>query len=263
MILDYLCRYFNGANSDMYRILVQAVREHTETYDMEERLLAQLLFTGSDKHLDTVFDLYAGRKKTSDAIVKAYFTIRCVDYFLKGQTPGDRVFAYLEGAINGSQEIRKLPEIYLMAMTKYYAGLPSLEKEQQQVCRRCMAVLLDQGMIFAYFKDLAPYVDLPGELLDKEIVEYRGAPEGRPVLMVRVLPDEEEFHEEELKPVYKGIYVRQKLLFEGEVMEYTISEYENGEPVEKASGRISCRKRPPGTGEIVFPPSIPWDSVWP
>ena len=82
------------------------------------------------------------------------------------------------------------------------------------------------------------------------------------MLMVRVLPDEEEFHEEELKPVYKGIYVRQKLLFEGEVMEYTISEYENGEPVEKASGRISCGKRPPGTGEIVFPPSIPWDSVW-
>lgn len=246
VILDYLCRYFNGANSDMYRILVQAVREHTETYDMEERLLAQLLFTGSDKHLDTVFDLYAGRKKTSDAIVKAYFTIRCVDYFLKGQTPGDRVFAYLEGAINGSPEIRKLPEIYLMAMTKYYAGLPSLEKEQQQVCRRCMAVLLDQGMIFAYFKDLAPYVDLPGELLDKEIVEYRGAPEGRPVLMVRVLPDEEEFHEEELKPVYKGIYVRQKLLFEGEVMEYTISEYENGEPVEKASGRISCREAAAG-----------------
>lgn len=30
VILDYLCRYFNGANSDMYRILVQAVREHTE-----------------------------------------------------------------------------------------------------------------------------------------------------------------------------------------------------------------------------------------
>ena len=246
VILDYLCRYFNGANSDMYRILVQAVREHTETYDMEERLLAQLLFTGSDKHLDTVFDLYVGRKKTSDAIVKAYFTIRCVDYFLKGQTPGDRVFAYLEGAINGSPEIRKLPEIYLMAMTKYYAGLPSLEKEQQQVCRRCMAVLLDQGMVFAYFKDLAPYVDLPGELLDKEIVEYRGTPEGRPMLMVRVLPDEEEFHEEELKPVYKGIYVRQKLLFEGEVMEYTISEYENGEPVERANGRISCREAAAG-----------------
>ena len=46
--------------------------------------------------------------------------------------------------------------------------------------------------------------------------------------------------------MYKGIYVRQKLLFEGEVMEYTISEYENGEPVEKASGRISCREAAAG-----------------
>lgn len=62
-----------------------------------------------------------------------------------------------------------------MAMTKYYAGLPSLDKEQQKVMPPVYGVLLDQGMIFAYFKDLAPYVDLPGELLDKEIVEYRGA----------------------------------------------------------------------------------------
>lgn len=75
------------------------------------------------------------------------------------------------------------------------------------------------------------------------------------MLMVRVLPDEEEFHEEELKPVYKGIYVRQKLLFEGEVMEYTISEYENGEPVEKASGRISCREAAGrGPGKSFFRP---------
>lgn len=61
------------------------------------------------------------------------------------------MFAYLEGAINGSQEIRKLPEIYLMAMTKYYAGLPSLEKEQQQVCRRCMARPAGPGHDFCIF----------------------------------------------------------------------------------------------------------------
>ena len=120
---------------------------------MEERLLAQLLFTGSDKHLDTVFDLYAGRKKDQRCHCKgAYFTIRCVDYFLKGQTPGDRVFAYLEGAINGSQEIRKLPEIYLMAMTKYYAGLPSLEKpSSSRYAAGVWPSLLDQGMIFCIF----------------------------------------------------------------------------------------------------------------
>ena len=55
VILDYLCEHFNGTNSQMYKILTQAIREHVETYDMEERLLAQLLFTGSDTHLDQVF----------------------------------------------------------------------------------------------------------------------------------------------------------------------------------------------------------------
>lgn len=246
VILDYLCEHYNGANDDMYRVLVQAVREHVETYDMEERLLCQLMFTGSDKHLDTVFDFYASRKKTGDTIVKAYFTIKCVGYFLRDVVPGDKVFAYLEGAVNGSSEIRKVPEIYLLALTRYYSEQPSLSEEQKGLCRRCMGVLTGQGMLFAYFKKLAAYVDIPGDILDKEIIEYRGAADGRPILMVRILPDEEQFHEEELRMVYKGIYVRQKLLFEGEIMEYEIYEDENGERVKTAEGEISCTEVPAG-----------------
>lgn len=240
VILDYLCEHYNGANDDMYRILVQAVREHVETYDMEERLLAQLLFTGSDRHLDTVFDFYVSRKKTGDTIVRAYFTVKCMGYFLKDMVPGDKVFAYLEGAVNGSSEIRKVPEIYLLALTRYYAGLPSLSDEQKALCRRCVDVLYGQGMVFAYFKKLAAFADIPADVLDKEIIEYHGSPDGRPILMVRILPDEEEFHEEELKMVYKGIYVRLKLLFEGEIMEYEIYEDEDGQKVKKAEGEISC-----------------------
>ena len=246
VILDYLCEHYNGANDDMYRILVQAVREHVETYDMEERLLAQLLFTGSDKHLDTVFDFYASRKKTSDTIVRAYFTVKCVGYFLKDIVPGDKVFAYLEGAVNGSPEIRKVPEIYLLALTKFYSGLPALTEDQAALCRRCMDVLTGQGMVFAYFKKLSTYADIPADVMDKEIIEYHGAADGRPVLMVRILPDEEEFHEEELKMVYKGIYVRLKLLFEGEIMEYEIYEDEYGDRVKKAEGEISCSEPPAG-----------------
>lgn len=246
VILDYLCEHYNGANDQMYRILVQAIREHVETYDMEERLLAQLMFTGSDKHLDKVFDFYASRKKTSDSIVKAYFTLKCVGYFLRDMIPGDRVFAYLEGAVNQSSEMRKIPEIYLLALTRFYSGLPSLTEEQKALCSRCMEVLTGQGMLFAYFKKLAPYVDIPGDVLDKEIIEYHGTAGTRPVLMIRILPDEEEFHEEEMRMVYKGIYIRQKVLFEGEIMEYEIYEDEDGSRVKKASGEIACTEVPAG-----------------
>mgnify|MGYP000113901600 CR=1 FL=1 len=65
-------RAFNGTVSQMYGILIRGVQEHIETYDLEERLLAQMLFTGCCDRIDSVFDLYMSRKKTRESIVKAY-----------------------------------------------------------------------------------------------------------------------------------------------------------------------------------------------
>ena len=145
-----------------------------------------------------------------------------------------------------------MPEIYLLALTKFYSGLAELREDQKSLCKRAMEVLVDQGMIFAYFKKLAPYADIPADILDKEIIEYHGSAAGHPVLMVRILPDEEEYHEEDLRMVYKGIYIRQKLLFEGEIMEYQVFEEEEGVLVKKAEGAISCTEVPAGDKKSRF-----------
>ena len=52
VIMDYLCEHFNGTVSQMYEVLIQGVREHVETYDLEERLLCQMLFTGCCEQMD-------------------------------------------------------------------------------------------------------------------------------------------------------------------------------------------------------------------
>ena len=62
-ILSYLCEYFNGTVDQMFCILLAAVRDQTDTADMEERLLCQMLFTGCTEKMDRVFDLYASRKR--------------------------------------------------------------------------------------------------------------------------------------------------------------------------------------------------------
>ena len=179
-------------------------------------------------------------------IVKAYFTVKCTEYFLRDTVPGDKVFAYLEGAIHG-MELRKVPEIYLLALAKFYSTLAQITEEQKALLSRMMDILSARGMVFAWYKDLAKYVDMPGEVMDKEIIEYHGRPDGRPLLKIRILPDEEEFHEEEMNMVYKGIYVRQKLLFDGEIMEYEIWENEDGRLVKKAEGEVTCSE--PATGD--------------
>ena len=119
VILDYLCEHYNGLTNQMYRILLQGISEHVETYDLEERLVAQMMFSGCTETIDRVFSLYMNKKKTSDNIVRAYFTIKSSEYFLDDKTPDDKVFAYLEGAVNGSADKDRIPTIYLLALTKY------------------------------------------------------------------------------------------------------------------------------------------------
>ena len=142
-----------------------------------------------------------------------------------------------------------MPDIYLLALTKYYSTLPDLDEEQKSLCQTVVDVLLEAGMVFAYFKDLARFIVIPGDILDKEIIEYHGKKEVRPYLRLRILPEEEEYHYEEMRPVYRGIYVREKVLFEGEILEFQIEEEEMGERVLRAEGSIACREvetRSPG-----------------
>lgn len=252
VVLDYLCEHFNGTVAQMYDVLMQGLRLHVETYDLEERLVAQMLFTGNTERLDRVFELYASRKKTGENLVRAYFTVKSVEYFLENKPTDDKVFAFLEGAVQGSTDKERIPEIYLLALTKYYATLPELSEEQKRLCQSVVDVLLDAGMVFSYFKSLARFINIPGNILDKEIIEYHGTRQVRPYLRLRILPEEETFHYEEMRPVYRDIYIREKVIFEGEVLEYQIEEEEDGVRKMKTQGRLACREVPGRTRENRF-----------
>lgn len=76
--------------------------------------------------------------------------------------------------------------------------------------------------------------------MDKAMIEYRGRKESHPELRVRILPEEEDWHSEDLRRVYQGIFVKQKVLFEGEIMEYRIYDNVDTRHVLAAEGRIEC-----------------------
>ena len=162
--------------------------------------------------------------------------------------PGDKVFAYLEGAIHG-MELRKVPEIYLLALAKFYSGLwHQITEEQKALLSRMMDILSARRHGICVVQGSCKICGYAGRGHGQG--DHRvpwTSQDGGPILKIRILPDEEEFHEEEMNMVYKGIYVRQKLLFDGEIMEYEIWENEDGRLVKKAEGEVTCSE--PATGD--------------
>ncbi len=239
ILLDYLCEYFNGSTRQMYRILSQSVHDHVEIYDMPERLIAQMMFASETDYLDQVFDWYVAGKETSDGILRAYFTMKSADYFLRGRDTGERVFAYLESAVHGMEDKNRIPTIYLLALTKYYSTLEALDQERRSLCQVMVELLLEEGRIFAYFHDLGRLIPMPDSIMERVTIEYRGGREAWPELEVRVLPEEEDFVSDEMRKVYPGIYVRQKVLFEGEILEFRVYETKDGDRRLMAEGSLS------------------------
>lgn len=240
VILDYLCEHFNGTVSQMYEVLIQGVREHVETYDLEERLLGQMLFTGCCDQMDSVFELYMKRKTTREMVVKAYFTQKSVQYFLEEKDMDQRVFEYLKQAVGNTFDKDRMPTIYLLALTRYFSTLDKVEEGDVELLKTMTSLLLEEGLVFPYTRELSKHIPVPEDIMDKAMVEYRGRKDAHPELQVRILPEETGFHSEDIRRVYQGIFVKQKVLFEGEIMEYRIYDYLDGHRRLAAEGQVEC-----------------------
>ena len=240
VILDYLCEHFNGTVSQMYEVLIQGVREHVETYDLEERLLGQMLFTGCCDQMDSVFELYMKRKTTKEMVVKAYFTQKSVQYFLEEKDMDQRVFEYLKQAVGNTFDKDRMPTIYLLALTRYFSTLDKVEAGDAELLKTMTSLLLEEGLVFPYTRELSKHIPVPEDIMDKAMVEYRGRKDAHPELQVRILPEETGFHSEDIRRVYQGIFVKQKVLFEGETMEYRIYAYLDGHRRLAAEGQVEC-----------------------
>ena len=254
VILDYLCEHYNGTTARMYEILIQTVGAHVQTYDMEERLLAQMLFTGSCARMDSVFELYMKRKQTRESMVKAYFTQKCIQYFLEGKEIDQTIFGYLKNIVNASLNKEKIPTIYLLALTRFYGEQKEMEvsEEEKKQLQMMTDILLEGGMVFPYMKELARLVSVPEDIMDKTILEYRGDKNRQPWIEMRILPQEEHFTREEMRRVYQGIYIKEMTLFQGETLEYQIYERRESGAVLVKEGRAVCDLKSEGKDNSRF-----------
>lgn len=233
ILLDYLCHFYDGSTESMYEILVRAVSERIETYDLEERLLAQMLFSGEYENIDQTFAWYVSRKRGNDIIIKAFFTVKSFEYVFLGKKTGDIVFEHLGNAISIAEDKRNIPELYQLAILKYYSESDILEEEEREIATYLLQNLISKDIIFDFYKVLSRWVTLPSFIMDKSIVMYYEHGKDIPAIEFRRLGTDEGFKREEFSKSYQNMYYAQKLLFEDESLEYRIYDAKNPDLIKR------------------------------
>ena len=229
-VLQYLCIHFNGLSRDMLEILRHGVRNKADMGDLPERLLGQMLFTGERESMDEVFQLYIGMGPSDRLLVNAYFVMKCFGYFMENEPVGEDVFTHIRDIVQRELLAGGIPLLCLLALTRYFAGLPELHEEDRILCQEMLNRLVQKGIVFPYFKALGRMVRLPDELYDKTLIEYRGLEGDRVEISYRILPDMQEapWIHMEMPHIFRGIFVKALLLFEDDILEYEIRVTQNG-----------------------------------
>lgn len=222
LLLEYAARRFNGSSEDMFLVLKTCMEEHIQSGDLDERLLAQVIFADNKQYLDQVFSWYVGRKKTSEELISAFFTLKSCHFFIDGEEASDSFFEFLERAVREVPDLKKVPVIYQLAITKYYAGLGSLGEERVKLCRRIVGDLIRNDIVFDYFKDLPESIKMPNEVLDKSYVIYYAKNRGEIRLRSRISPSDRDFYTDEMRKMVLDYYIKERILFQDEIWDYHI-----------------------------------------
>ena len=241
-VLGFLAANYEGPTLRMEQLL-SCLREAGMPFgDLPERLLAAKLFSGIPEGLDPLFLLYIRECSYKDLIVRAYFTVRLSDYFLResGDLPAD-VFAALYSYVHTAGDPSSLPRLYLIALTKYDSEKEKLMPEEQALCQEITDILIREGLVFAYMKKLRRKISLPDEILDRYYIEYHGDTGSSPRLLCRIGPEGEPYRETELTRIFETVYTAKLLLFLGDELHYIIYDGPGeGRPVQE--GVLNVRK---------------------
>ncbi len=241
-LVEFLAANYEGPSEKMYEIAKAADSRGYKVYDLPEKVITTKLFSSDSRHLDESFDIYMRSCEQKENIVCAYLTVRCDEYFEKeDDSLSSSFFDILYAYVSSAEDPEKLPDIYLLALTRHYGEKEELLQDETELCQKLVDILIERGLIFRYTKALKKKIAIPKEICERYYIEYHGDRESKPRLYIRISPEDQDFHREEMVRIYGGIYVASTILFVEDELHYMIYDDRLSEkPVQE--GSISVRK---------------------
>jgi hypothetical protein len=235
-VLKFLSDYFNGSNEQMYSLWKSCDSFHVDCERLEERLIAQALFTGEQTgRLTEVFKSYYS-KGGNRLIIDAYTAYNSFLYFVKHRKANDIVFTAISDRLETEWEIQ---DICKLALLKHWSGMVSeLTEKQINTASRLITELCKENKCFEFFKKFAPVLALPYNILDQTIVEYYGNPEAKVCVHYRFGSDTKEHTE--LMTVCGGVFAKSFTCFYGESLIYYFTEEYKNKVTKSQVYNITC-----------------------
>ena len=223
-ILRYLCKYYNGSTKDMIEVWRVSKEFDFESRDMEERLIAQMLFARTlISSISVVYDSYY-KKGSMEMLRNAYLNYLSNRYFVRESPVEDMFFKHLEDELEGNMN---LADVCKCAYLKYYSEKNSITGKTKGIAKECIEYLAKKDIYFDFFKDFDKWFNISANVLDKTTIVYRTEPQDKVMINYYIetgdLKDKE-YISEEMKRIFEGMYIKSFTLFFGEKLNFYISE---------------------------------------
>lgn len=232
-LLAYLCRYYNGPDAQMRRLLFSCREKGVPVSDLPERVIGQMLFAGDLEELREVYAAYKASPDVKETVQRAYIVTCCYQYFVNDLLIDENVFVTISQLLF-DEDTRDLlraeyeeNDIVNIALLYYLTKNENVFPEQNRICERLLGRLCKRGLLFGFYSLLWSKVAFPAELNGKFLLEHRSHNAGR-VFLTMKRTGMDDAVTVQMQKMYDGIFVSQVVLFADETLEYSVSEEHDG-----------------------------------
>lgn len=232
-LLNYLILYFNGITKDMLEVWTKAQGFELETAPLEERILAQMLFSESGGiQVFPLFFSYYGSGR-NQKLIRAFLSYYSYKYLVNDRIVEPGMFEILRKESRFEEN-----DVGMLALLKYYSGKEDLNEEERVLCIYNLDKFIERGMTLPFFGRFKGKIPVPFSVRNQRYVEYRTNPSHKVTLhyMLESEEEQENFLSVSMKNIFGGIFVKGFTLFHNETLQYYISEEDNkGEVIMKST----------------------------
>jgi len=223
-ILEYLAGYYYGSAEVMESLWRAGEEFELNVFDLEERLLGQMLFTGQLR--ESAFEIFQDyhRLGGEGLVSRAYLTWLAHEDFVLGHEVPGKTYDYIEQGIAWEEN---LADVCGLAYLSYLSRKKELSEYQRIRAEQMTKAYIQKKMRFGFMKVLMERLGKPYTLEDKTFVEYRTNPANKVVIHYVIETQREKscsYVAERLYPVEPGIFVKEFTLFFGERLTWFITE---------------------------------------